>query len=134
MLDHLGINVPDLTVAKSYYDVMMPLLGFEPFFATDEEFSYRPAEGKPGTFLFFYSAPQPNHYKRKHVGLQHIAFKVRTREHVDEAHAKALELGNEILYAPKLFPEYHEHYYATFWFDPHGFLLELVCHKPPAGS
>lgn len=134
MLDHLGVNVPDLQAAKTYYDAMTPYLGLEPFFATDEEFSYRPAEGKPGTLLFFYRAPKPNDYERKHVGLQHMAFRVRTRTRVDEAHAKALELGSEILFAPKLFPEYHENYYAMFWYDPHGFLLELVCHKPPEDS
>jgi hypothetical protein len=31
-----------------------------------------------------------------------------------------------------MFPHYHENYYASFWFDPHGFLLEIVCHKPAA--
>ena len=54
MLGHLGINVPDLVVAKRYYDVLMPLVGFEPFFHTDDEFSYRPAGNKPGAYLFFY--------------------------------------------------------------------------------
>lgn len=41
-----------------------------------------------------------------------------------------MELGSEILYAPQLFPQYHENYYAMFWFDPHGFLLEIVFQKP----
>ena len=54
MLGHLGINVPDLAAAKRYYDALMPLVGFETFFATDDEFSYKPADNKPGTFLFFY--------------------------------------------------------------------------------
>ena len=29
MLGHLGINVPDLRMAKHYYDALMPLVGFE---------------------------------------------------------------------------------------------------------
>ena len=62
MLGHLGINVPDLVVAKRYYDVLMPLVGFEPFFHTDDEFSYRPAGNKPGTYLFFYPAAQLSEY------------------------------------------------------------------------
>jgi catechol 2,3-dioxygenase-like lactoylglutathione lyase family enzyme len=33
MLGHLGINVPDLAAAKRYYDALMPLVGFETFFA-----------------------------------------------------------------------------------------------------
>lgn len=129
MLDHIGINVPDLAAAKDYYDAIMPLLGFEPFFATDQEFSYQPTGGKPGTRVFFYAAPQKSEYVRKHVGLEHLAFRARTRSQVDAGHAKAAELGGEILYEPQLFPRYHENYYAAFWFDPHGFLLEIVCHK-----
>ena len=130
MLDHLGLNVPDLETAKSYYDALMPFLGFEPFFATETEFSYKPAEGKPGTRIFFYRAPEQNEYMRKQVGLQHVAFRARTRPQVDEAHAKAIALGSEVLFVPKMFPQYHENYYASFWFDPHGFLLEIVCGKP----
>jgi catechol 2,3-dioxygenase-like lactoylglutathione lyase family enzyme len=133
VLDHLGLNVPDLDAAKSYYDEIMPFLGMEPFFITDDEFSYQPAEGKPGTRVFFYRAPLPNEYVRKNVGLQHLAFRARTRDEVDDAHAKAVEIGSDVLFSPRLFPQYHENYYASFWFDPHGFLLEIVCHKPPTG-
>ncbi|MDQ3964566.1 MAG: VOC family protein [Actinomycetota bacterium] len=129
MIDHIGLNVPDLRVAKNYYDIMMPFLGYEPFFATEEQFSYRPAGEKPGTQVFFYGAPQESEYLRKHVGLEHLAFRARTRSQVDDAHAKALEVGSRILFSPQLFPRYHQNYYATFWFDPHGFLLEIVCHK-----
>lgn len=131
MLDHLGINVPDLNAAKDYYDVMMPLLGFEPFFATDKEFSYQPAGGKPGTRIFFYSAPDESNYSRRHVGLQHLAFRARSRSEVDTAFSKAVGLGNDIIFEPQLFPKYHDNYYASFWHDPHGFMLEIVCHKPP---
>ena len=28
---------------------------------------------------------------------------------------------------PREFPEYGEHY-ATYFLDPHGFMLEVVCH------
>jgi catechol 2,3-dioxygenase-like lactoylglutathione lyase family enzyme len=126
----MGLNVPELAPAKSYYDVMMPSLGFEPFFATADQFSYQPAEGKPGTRIFFYSAPTKAEYVRKHPGLQHLAFRARTRSQVDDAHARACDLKSEILFEPQLFPQYHESYYAAFWFDPHGFLLEIVCHKP----
>lgn len=130
MLDHIGLNVPDLGAARTYYDSLIPFLGLEPFYTTDDEFGYQPTGGKPGTRIFFYKAPQPNDYVRKQVGLQHLAFRARTRNQVDEAHAHSVELGSEILYAPRLFPQYHSNYYASFWFDPHGFLLEIVCHKP----
>ena len=130
MIDHIGLNVPDLAAAKSYYDILMPPLGMEPFFITDELLSYQPAGGKPGTRIFFYRAPLPTEYVRKDIGLQHLAFRARTRSQVDEAHAKALEVNSEVLFSPRLFPQYHRDYYAAFWYDPHGFLLEIVCHKP----
>ena len=122
--------MPDIEAAKHYYDAMMPSVGFEPFFEAADQFSYQPAGGKPGTRIFFYLAPQRNEYVRKQVGLEHLAFRARTRGQVEDAHAKAVELGSEILYTPRLFPRYHENYYALFWFDPHGFLLEIVCHRP----
>jgi catechol 2,3-dioxygenase-like lactoylglutathione lyase family enzyme len=50
MLGHLGINVPDLAAAKRYYDELMPLVGFELFIAAEDQFAFRPAEGKPGTY------------------------------------------------------------------------------------
>ena len=132
MIDHIGLNVANLSAAKGYYDAIMPFLGYEPFFATDEQFSYQPERQKPGTRVFFYPAPLEIDYVRKHVGLEHLAFRARTRSQVDAAHAKATELGSRVLFSPRLFPQYHETYYASFWFDPHGFLLEVVCHKPDA--
>jgi catechol 2,3-dioxygenase-like lactoylglutathione lyase family enzyme len=130
VIDHIGLNVPDLASAKNYYDAIMPSLGYEPFFATADQFSYRPQDQKPGTSVFFYLAPLDGEYVRKHVGLEHLAFRARTRAQVDAAHAKAREIGSRILFSPRLFPQYHENYYASFWFDPHGFLLEIVCSKP----
>jgi hypothetical protein len=31
-----------------------------------------------------------------------------------------------VLHAPRLFPEYGDTFYATFFLDPHGFHLEVV--------
>jgi catechol 2,3-dioxygenase-like lactoylglutathione lyase family enzyme len=128
-LGHLGVNVPDLASAKAYYDALMPLLGFEPFVANDGEFSYRPAAGKPGTYIFFYSALEPAEYSRHRPGLQHLAFIVPTRAAVHVAHEWALSRDAEIVFTPREFPEYHQGYYACFWLDPHGIMLEAVCHR-----
>src|SRR2546423_1108934 len=114
-LGHLGINVADLARAKTYYDALMPLVGFEPFFATDDQFSYRPAAGKPGTFLFFYPALESGDSSRHRPGLQHLAFIVKTRAAVHEAHAWAVDRDAPVLHPPQEFPQYHEGYYATFW-------------------
>jgi catechol 2,3-dioxygenase-like lactoylglutathione lyase family enzyme len=128
-LGHLGINVVDLARAKAYYDELMPMLDFEPFFATDDEFSYRPVDGKPGTYLFFYPALERGDYSRHRPGLQHLAFIVKTRARVQRAHVWASDRGDTILHEPREFPQYHPGYYATFWLDPEGVMLEVVCHR-----
>jgi catechol 2,3-dioxygenase-like lactoylglutathione lyase family enzyme len=128
VLGHLGIHVADLAATRAYYDRFLPLLGFEPWLAEDDQLGYRPAAGKPGTFLFFYPAPVRVGYERDHPGLQHVAFMVPTRSDVRAAHQLALELGGEVLHPPRSFPEYPPPYFATFWLDPMGLTLEAVCH------
>lgn len=128
MLGHLGINVPDLVQAKQYYDQVMPLLGFEEFVSAVDEFAYRPADGKRGTYLFVYGATEASDYSRHRTGLQHLAFMVPTRSAIHEVHRLVVELGSTIVHEPQAFPQYPPPYYATFWLDPFGFLLEAVCH------
>ncbi|MEZ5233785.1 MAG: VOC family protein [Acidimicrobiia bacterium] len=128
MLGHLGLNVADLAVARRYYDRLIDLLGFELFLAHDDEFAYRPAGGKPGTFLFFYPSQTPGPYAHTATGLQHLAFMVRTRSAVRAVHERAVELGSPVVHPPQVFPQYPQPYFATFWHDPFGFLLEAVCH------
>jgi hypothetical protein len=65
-------------------------------------------------------------YSRHRIGLQHISFHVPTRTDVHRVYEWAKARGHEIVYAPKLFPEYHERFYATFFLDIHGFMLEVV--------
>jgi catechol 2,3-dioxygenase-like lactoylglutathione lyase family enzyme len=120
-IGHLGLGVPDLAVAKAYYDRILPALDHEPFFVHDDELAYLPSEGRMGAYLFLYPTERPQ-------APQHLAFMVRTRAAVDAVHDLVVELGSEVVHPPKLWPEYSPLYYATFWHDPHGFLLEAVCH------
>lgn len=128
MLGHLGINVPDLPVATEYYDGLLPLLGFERFFATEDQTSYRPVGGKPGTYLFLYPATDLVAYSGSSTGLQHLAFMVRRRVDVDRVHEYVVARGDQVLHGPQDFPQYPPPYYATFWLDPFGIKLEAVCH------
>ncbi|WP_219465043.1 VOC family protein [Nonomuraea rhizosphaerae] len=128
MIGHLGIGVPDLTRAKDYYDRLMPLLGFEEFLSDADQFAYRPAGGKPGTYLFFYPVAEGGAYSPARAGLQHLAFMVRSRSAVRAVHERVVALGDEVVHEPRNFPEYPPPYYAAFWRDAHGFLLEVVCH------
>ena len=128
-IDHIGIGVPDLVAAKRYYDELMPVLGLRQWFPTtaDGSFNLGP-DGARGPQIFFYQALEPGAYSRHGTGLQHIGFKVQTRAIVREAHEWALAHDAEIVHAPRDFPEYGKHY-GTYWLDPHGIMLEAVCHS-----
>lgn len=135
MLGHVGINVTDLAVAKDYYDRLLPALGFDEFLSRSDEFAYRPAGGKPGTYLFFYPASagwsgpgvDPSEVRHR-PGLQHLAFMVPTRAAVSAAHRLALSLGSDSVHGPQDWPQYPPPYHAAFWLDPFGVMLEAVCH------
>ena len=129
-IDHLGIGVPDLVAAKKYYDELIPILGMKQWFPTtaDGTFNFGP-DGALGPQVFFYQALEDGDYSRHRTGLQHIGFLVASRAIVREVHEWALARGDEILDAPRDFPEYGQHY-ATYWLDPHGIKLEAVCPFP----
>lgn len=128
-IEHFGIGVPDVAAAKAYYDEFMPLVGYMPYFGT----GYVPTDWK-GAQIFLYPTLEGGTYSRHRIGLQHIAFLVPTRAHVHRVHDWARGRGHEILHEPKPFPEYGKHCYATFFLDPHGFMLEAVCHTPEEGQ
>jgi hypothetical protein len=126
------MNVPDLGAARRYYCTIMPLVGFELYLDADDQFAYRPAAGKPGTYLFFYPSAEQSRYSRHRTGLQHLAFMVRTRSAVNTVHTVvtdiAAQFGGRVLHEPQVFPQYPQPYFATFWLDPWDFMLEAVCH------
>lgn len=128
-IDHVGLGVPDVEVAKAYYDEFMPLVGF----VRAWEVGYRPIDWQ-GAQIFLYPTPEDGGYSRHQVGLQHISFHVPTRGDVHLVHEWARARGHEILHEPKSFPEYHERFYATFFLDLHGFMLETVTYEQPQTS
>jgi len=52
---------------------------------------------------------------------------------VHRVHEWAMARGHEIVHAPRVFPEYSEHFYATFFLDVHGFMLEAVTYEQASG-
>lgn len=130
LIDHIGIGVPDLAAAKRYYDELMPILGLRAWFPTTAagEFNYGP-DGARGSQVFFYQALDPGPHSRHGTGLQHLSFMVSSRGIVREARDWAAARDAEIVHEPREFPEYGAGYYATFFLDPHGFMLEVVCHS-----
>ena len=129
MLGHVCVNVPDLAAAKPYYDELMAMVEFESYLSAPDQFAYRPRTGSRGRTCSSIRALELGEYSRRRVGLQHLAFMVRTKAAVHAVHDWASARGAEILYEPQEFPQYPPPYYATFWLSPEGFMLEAVCHK-----
>lgn len=130
-IDHLGLGVPDIDAAKAYYDEFMPLVGF----VREWDTGYRPADWK-GAQIFLYPTLEKGPYSRHGTGLQHISFHVPTRADVHRVHAWAKQRDHQIIHEPRLFPEYHQRFYATFFLDMHSFMLEAVTYEEadPADS
>jgi catechol 2,3-dioxygenase-like lactoylglutathione lyase family enzyme len=81
---HFGLNVPDLTAARSYFDQVTPALGYAPFVVDDDS--------RRGAIVFCASAA-PSADSRHTTGLQHVAFMVDTRAQVDAVRDLVAGLG-----------------------------------------
>lgn len=53
---------------------------------------------------------------------------VKTRSAVERVHQFVQRTGGEVLHEPQSFPQYPPPYFAMFWLDPFGIMLEAVCH------
>jgi catechol 2,3-dioxygenase-like lactoylglutathione lyase family enzyme len=120
-IEHFGLNVPDVDAAVEYFDEFLPMVGY----VREWDSGYRPVDWS-GAQLFLYPAPEDGTYSRLRTGLSHIAFVVATRAEVQRACDWVVARGDEVLHAPRQFPEYGETFYATHFLDPHGFHLEVV--------
>jgi catechol-2,3-dioxygenase len=128
VLGHVGVNVPDLGQAEAYYGPLMPLLRYERFLTAEDALAFMPAEGKRGAYLFLYEAKEDRRYTRDATGLQHLAFVVPTRRDVHDVHAHVVQAGSTVVHPPQEWPQYPPPYFALFWLDPFGIMLEAVCH------
>ena len=63
----------------------------------------------------------------------HIAFQARDRATVRAFFEAAVGAGAEVLHEPRVWSEYHPHYYGAFVRDPDGNNIEAVCHQPEDG-
>jgi catechol 2,3-dioxygenase-like lactoylglutathione lyase family enzyme len=121
MIDHVSLQVTDVPTSRAFYEAVLAPLGIVPP-ATDG-----PAVGffgpEPGSFWLSPAQCGPDREL-------HVAFRAADRDAVQAFHRAALSIGAEVLHAPRVFPEYHEHYYGAFIRDPDGHNIEAVCHAP----
>ena len=130
MLDHAGFAISDIARSRAFYEAALAPLGVTLLMDIPPE---QNADGGGGRALGFGVGDNPFFWiaDNQRVGEgTHVAFAVESRAEVDAFHAAALAAGGRDNGGPGLRPRYHPNYYAAFVFDPDGFNIEAVCHKP----
>ena len=128
-LHHIDLAVADVERSLAFYLSLFGPLGAKEAFRYP---SYRGSEevvylDLGGTYLGLRKADGGEH-RYYDVGIEHLAVLVDTREEVDSAHERCLELGARIHFPPQEDRD-EPGYWAMFAFDPDGFRIE-VFHWP----
>jgi catechol 2,3-dioxygenase-like lactoylglutathione lyase family enzyme len=120
MMDHLGLQCADISASAAFYDAVLAPLGASRVMDFGEAIGY----GIPPRAEFWISQQATGEGFRE----SHVAFTAADRLAVRAFFDAAVETRAEVLYEPRLWPEYHENYYGAFVRDPDGNNVEAVCH------
>ena len=126
-IQHIQINVTDLIKSKQFYDDFLGWIGYKRIM--DEKDIVGWNNGEVQIFLVECESGQRGHsFHRKRVGLNHIAFRARSREDIDTFFRDFLtRRGIAVLYGgPREYPEYSPSYFAVYFEDPDRIKLELM--------
>lgn len=128
-ISHIYLYVSDLKKSYAFYKSLLEYLNYREIVNEDWGFAF----SRGDTSIWFEKARKGHIEKgfhRKRIGLNHLAFKVDSKEDVDKFHNQFLK-PNDIstLYgSPKALPEYTEKYYAVYFEDPDRIKLEVAYH------
>jgi catechol 2,3-dioxygenase-like lactoylglutathione lyase family enzyme len=116
---HIDLRVRDLAAAHDFYDALLPALGFTERYPGERWKVWATTDDLPWT-AYFGITESDEHTPNEN----RIAFAVGSRADVERAAAVALAAGALELSGPKEMP-YGPGYYAIFFADPSGNLLEV---------
>jgi len=126
MIDHIGVSVSDFAKSRTFYVKALAPLNYELLMEFPSSGS-----GSPDT-AGFGERPHPDYWFG--VGpvqaRVHVAFRAKSRQHVDAFYQAAMAAGGRDNGGPGLRPQYHANYYGAFVLDPDGHNIEAVCHNP----
>lgn len=130
-LHHLDLNVSDLDRSRRFYDRVLTHLGYRPvdYSAPGEPVGFdwlTPGDGGRFSIGLYRATHSEGAHERYSPGVHHIALTAKSREDVDALYELLLEMGAQILDAPREYPKYEPGYYAVFFLDPDGIKLEYV--------
>jgi catechol 2,3-dioxygenase-like lactoylglutathione lyase family enzyme len=126
VLDHVSVQCADVARSAVFYDAVLAPLGGSRIMDFGEVIGY----GVPPKPEFWIGRQSTGEGFRE----AHIAFTAASRDAVQDFFAAAVARGAEVLHGPRVWPEYHEHYYGAFVRDPDGNNVEAVCHLRPDGG
>jgi len=132
-LGHVDLVCHDVERSLAFYAAVFGHLGLE---APHE------VPGERGETIYYLRFPRPGSgslglrqaleqqpFDLYGPGFHHLALTVESRDDVDAVHDAAVAAGAQILHEPRLWPEYHPEYYATFFEDPDGFRIEVAASR-----
>ena len=112
-IDHIYISVMDLPRSESFYDRIMPVLGFLKNSFPNEGDRHIQYYNRHFGFVL-----RPARQKTPHdpltPGLHHFCFRVEDHGTIEAIALRFEELGVECS-APRLYPDYAPDYYAIFF-------------------
>ena len=129
VIDHVSINCTELAASAEFYDEVLGVLGHR------RVMDHGAAIGYGTDAPAFWIAAQPTEGSASGPNREiHMAFTAPDAATVRAFFEAATRLGAEVLHQPRLWPEYHDHYYGAFVRDPDGNNVEAVCHTAGPGD
>lgn len=119
MIDHISIQCRDVAASAAFYDTVLAPLGGRRVLDFGEVIGYGTTDPS------FWIGPLTAGPEFRE---NHLAFTAPDRAAVRAFFDAAVGLGAEVLYEPKLWPDYHPSYFGAFVRDPDGNNVEAVCH------
>jgi len=125
MIDHISLEVRDLTRATKFYEAVLATLGMS------KVRSWPTASGFGKAYPEFWINERKNMPNARADGGMHVCLRARSKEIVDAFFAVALREGGSSDGGPGLRPEYNDRYYAAFVRDLDGNRVEVVTFLNP---
>jgi len=135
-IDHLQITVKDFAEAETFYDKLMPILGFDLGKKNKgrvDASDFDVIEYVHPNIVIGINSPRESLkneevHRRRPGSVHHLAFRAKSQQEVDEVAEKISAIGANVVDGPRIFPQHGENYYAFFFKDPGGIKLE-ICHE-----
>jgi len=127
MLHHVEIYVSSLDASHAFWANILGKIGYEESGRWNDGFTLANGEAAYLTFVQVTEKHRERSYHRRGVGLNHIAFRVKSREVVDELRQYCIVNDIRALYDDRYpFANGGSDYYALFVEDPDRIKVEFV--------